>query len=379
MRRVILSGATAFSLLMLAGSCAPGTGRGGGGPASNGNTLNANGSSNTNTSNENQNANAPPAAARWLVVHQDLPAALRSVQVVANGDVYAVGGDTRDGAGPYVLRFDGAIWVQLRSGLDAGALWWVHEVAPDEIWMCGEQRLILRYWPSTGEFARVDPPAGADTLFGIWGLSRDDVWAVGGTQTRGLVLRYDGTQWAEVDTSIINAAGLPPLFKVWGLSASEVWIVGLGGVLIHFDGLNFTLQQTATQRTLFTVHGTPDGRNITAVGGNQPGEIWELVDGQWTSVAPEASNQVNGVNFGAGGEAFAVGVNASSFRRRDGRWMAEDNGLTPINDLDFHAVWVAPDGSAWAVGGELLRAPFDRGMLAFYGTADPRGPILEAP
>jgi hypothetical protein len=345
--------------------------------SSNANGSNAN-AANGNTNSSDQNANAP-SAARWLVVQQELPAALRSVQVISNGDMYAVGGDTRDAAGPYVLRFDGAQWTRLRTGLDAGALWWVHEVAPDEIWLCGEQRLILRYRPSTGEFMRVDPPPGSDTLFGIWGLSANDIWCVGGTQTRGVVLRFDGTQWNQVDPAAINPGGLPPLFKVWGARADDVWIVGLGGVLIHFDGSSFTLQQTDTRSTLFTVHGTVDGRNITAVGGAQPGEIWELIAGQWTDVAPPNANQINGVNFGIGGEVLAAGVNATTFRRLNDRWIAEDNGLTAINDLDFHAVWVAPDNSAWAVGGNLLRQPFDRGMIAYYGSGDPRGPIEERP
>lgn len=337
---------------------------------------NVNGVANANTS---ANENGPPEpAARWLIVHQDLPAALRSVQVTANGDVYAVGGDTFDGGGPYVIRYDASGWTQLRTGLDAGALWWVHEVGTDEIWMSGQDRLVLRYQPSTNAFTAVAPPPGSDTLFGIWGLSSHDVWAVGGTQTRGRVLRYDGASWSVVDEATISPSGLPPLFKVWGPRRDDVWIVGLGGVAIRFDGSAYALEQTETGRTLFTVHGQADGANLTAVGGVQPGEIWERIDGQWTQIAPEGAIQVNGVNFGPGGEGFAVGVFASTFQRLDGQWVLESNGLDAISDLDFHAVWVAPDGAAWAVGGELNRSPFDRGMVAYFGTGDPRGPIEEA-
>lgn len=331
-------------------------------------------------SGDNNNSNGgPPEEPRWRLVHQELPSALLSVQVVANGDVYAVGTDSLDGNGPYVLHFDGQSWTRLITGVE-GDLLWVHEVGPDEIWMCGSDRLILRFQPSTGIFTQVDAGEGEERLFGIWGLSSNDLWAVGGTFTCGVVLRYDGATWTEVDLPQTEEDEcLPLLFKVWGTHADNVWIVGDFGATLLYDGSDLAYEPTDTRRSLFTVHGDAQGELAVAVGGSQSGEIRELIDGVWTNVTPEAALQMNGVNIGSGNHAVAVGIAASTMRRGDDGWVADENGLAAINDLDFHAVWVDPAGNAWSVGGNLLIEPLDRGMMAYYGTSDPAGEIVNAP
>ena len=324
----------------------------------------------------NGNGDSPPAEKTWKVVHNELPAALLSVQVVSNGDVYAVGSDTLDGNGPYVLHYDGSQWRRLLTGEVEGDLWWVHEVAADEIWMAGAPRLILRYRPSTGEFIRANAGDGSEIMYGIWGARTDDIWAVGGSTTAGVILRYDGASWSDVDLNdVVEGGALPPLFKVWGARADDVWIVGTAGVTTSYDGFEFTFQQTESARTLFTVHTDPTGESIAAVGGFQTGEIHEFIDGVWTDVTPPDALQVNGVNFGPGGEVFAVGIQASTLRRTQEGWIIEDNGLSELNDLDFHAVWVDPEGNAWSVGGNITTRPLDRGMLAYYGSDDPSGEI----
>ncbi|MCH7596233.1 MAG: hypothetical protein IID35_06700 [Planctomycetes bacterium] len=327
---------------------------------------------------ENGSNGGQPVEPRWMLVHQELPSALLSVQVVSNGDVYAVGSDSPDGNGSYVLHFDGAIWTRLITGVE-GNLWWVHEVGPDEIWMCGSDRLVLRFEPSTGIFTQVDVGDGTDTFFGIWGLSSDDLWAVGGTLTCGVILRYDGASWTEVDLPQIEGGEcFPPLFKVWGTRADNVWIVGAFGATLFYDGSDLTFVPTDTGRTLLTVHGDAQGELIVAVGGAQSGEIRELIDGVWTNVTPQGALQMNGVNIGSGGDAVAVGIAVSSMRRGQDGWVAEENGFSAINDLDFHAVWVNQDGTAWSVGGNLLIEPLDRGIMAFFGTDNPAGEIVNS-
>ena len=326
---------------------------------------------------DNGDGNGEPAGPpTWKLVQQELPSALMSVQVVSNGDVYAVGSDVEDGRGPYVLRFDGSSWTRLQTGA-AGDLWWVHEVGPDKIWMSGANRLVLRYQPSTGTFTQFDAGEGPEILYGIWGLSGDDIWAVGGKKC-GVALRYDGSSWRELELpELEGAVCLPNLFKVWGPAADEVWMVGERGVTIAFDGTDLALQQTESGRTLFTVHGDANGELITAVGGQLSGEIWELVDGVWTEVTPERARQMLGVNVGPDGETVAVGEDASSIRRGSDGWAIEENGLfDAVGDLTFHAVWSDADGNAWAVGGQLLIGPFDRGMAAFYGPNTPSSEIV---
>ena len=154
-------------------------------------------------------------------------------------------------------------------------------------------------------------------------------------------------------------------------------MVGERGVTIAFDGTGLDMQQTESGRTLFTVHGDPEGELIAAVGGQLSGEAWELVDGVWLETTPERPPQLLGVNVGPDGEAVAVGDAASSLRRGSEGWSIEENGLfDTVGDLTFHAVWTDPDGNSWAVGGQLLIGPFDRGMVAYYGPGTPSSEIV---
>ena len=60
--------------------------------------------------------------ATWQLVHRDLPGALLSVWGTNASDVWAVGGDARDGAGPLVIHFDGDTWTRVATGKTQGNL-----------------------------------------------------------------------------------------------------------------------------------------------------------------------------------------------------------------------------------------------------------------
>src|SRR4051812_7101461 len=79
---------------------------------------------------------APPAGV-WQTVLHDQPGALLSVWGYTERDVYVVGADSRDSLGPQVLHYDGAQWLRLDTGVDAGSLWWAYGVAPDTVYMVG--------------------------------------------------------------------------------------------------------------------------------------------------------------------------------------------------------------------------------------------------
>jgi len=362
-------------------SCAAGGGGGGGGgdnTAGNDNAVDNDNTGGGNDNADNGNDNEAPVERSWSLVHSELPSAILSVQVIPTGEVYVVGSDSQDGNGPMFLRYDGTSWTRILTGETSGNLWWVQEIQ-GEIWMSGTSRVILRYRPSTGEFTKFDVPTGTDILFGIRGLTTDDVWAVGGTAALGVIMHYDGTAWTEADASAVGDEQglLATVFKVWGPAADDLIFVDRAGRAIHWDGAQFTLQETGLSRTLFTVHGLDDKSLIGACGGQFDGELIELVDGVWTNAKPAGVvKQINGINYGPGGDARAVGQEASTLIRTESGWVIEDNGLDSVNDLDFHAVWVAPNNDAWAVGGNIIQDPLNRGMIAFYGATDVSGEIV---
>ena len=94
-------------------------------------------------------------------------------------------------------------------------------------------------------------------LNGVWASSRSDAWAVG---PGGLVLHFDGSEWSEVASGTSAS-----LFAVWGLAPDDVWAVGSGGTTIHWNGLTWEPTASGVTSDLRDVHGSsPD--DVWAVG-----------------------------------------------------------------------------------------------------------------
>jgi hypothetical protein len=65
-------------------------------------------------------------------------------------------------------------------------------------------------------------------LYGVWGSSGSDVFAVGGG---GTILHYNGFIWSSMASGTTNG-----LRDVWGSSESDVFAVGEGGTILHYGG-----------------------------------------------------------------------------------------------------------------------------------------------
>jgi len=84
-------------------------------------------------------------------------------------------------------------------------------------------------WSATSQqVAAVGDAGELATLFGVWGASEKAVWAVG---NHGMVMFYDGKQWTRQKTPTTET-----LTSVWGVTEKDVWAVGFAGTVIHFDG-----------------------------------------------------------------------------------------------------------------------------------------------
>ena len=121
----------------------------------------------------------------------------------------------------------------------------------------------------------------------MWGSSSSDVFAVG---DGGAILHYDGTNWnamvSPTSSQVQSRVGkqqrrrlccrcrrpYPALQRdklgrddqqrktfrslgVWGSSGSHVFAVGAEGVIVHFDGTNWSAMTSGVDVTLFDVRG----------------------------------------------------------------------------------------------------------------------------
>jgi len=320
---------------------------------------------------------AGPAPGSMQSVLKGLPAALLSVSGTSATDVYAVGADpSTDDFGPYVLHYDGERWRRLNTHA-TGTLWWISVTPIDgAFYMSGEHGLILRYDLANATFDQ-QPTPGTETIYGIWGTAADNIWAVGGDPSAGVgvIWHFNGTAWSVDDVTGVVANGLPPLFKVWGRSENEVYAVGREGVILRFDGSKWSQLTSNTDDPLFTVHG--NDTDVVAVGGVlENGDILELDGDTFTPRTPSGLPQMNGVFLPPSGSGVAVGVAGSLAGRIATGWEQRDSGLN--TNLDFHAVWVDPEGGTWAVGGEII-TNFNQGMLAYAGTRTIGTEVIDIP
>lgn len=312
-------------------------------------------------------SDAGEPVAPWQLVLEGLDGALMTVAGTSASDVWVAGADTRDGKGALVLHYDGAAWRRVPAGVEAD-LWWIHTFAEDDVFVGGAKGTIVR-WDGE-QFTRMETP-GDSTVYGIWGASADDVFAVGGDPdvSPGFVWHFDGNAWEDWTDRLPGAVQGPPIFKAWGRSADDVWMVGVGGVAVHWDGEEFSAGDSGTERLLFTLHGVADGQPaFVAVGGYGDAVIAEH-DGNgtaWHTATTEPDlPQMFGVFMRGENDGYAVGMDGSVARRGAAAWELLDTGIELFNP--FHSVWVDPDGGVWAVGGDVLNPVPSDGMLLHDG------------
>lgn len=313
-----------------------------------------------------------PAEPEWEVVHENLPAALLSVWGTAADDVWAVGADPGDGSGPLVLHYDGASWKRRATG-DTGDLWWVFGFEKGPVYLSGAGGRILRF--ADGEFTALATPSQDVVVFGLWGSSPEDLWAVGGAAggaQGAFAWRLQGDTWVEAEGFPAALSEGNALWKVSGRSADDVWMVGTDGALVHWNGQALELGDAQTGESLFTVASTPD--LSIAVGGFGTGSILENDGSGWKNVGPGGMSPVVGV-AAAGEVAYAVGQFGATYVRSREGWR-EDEGAPQLPE-SLHAVWIDPDGGVWSVGGQIMSLPLVEGVLLHKGSQSVSGEITQ--
>ncbi|MEL6179624.1 MAG: hypothetical protein AAFS10_11765, partial [Myxococcota bacterium] len=318
--------------------------------------------SNTTASNTTSNGTSQPRPYAWSQVVDSPDAALLSVHGTSASNVYAVGSDS--GAGPVAIHWNGERWESLELGL-RGDLWWVHVVG-DVVFMTGSDAHVVRY--QAGQFERMQTPGlGKHTVFGLWAASPEDVYAVGAVAGRnGFIWHYDGTAWSEValpeEIPVDENRDTSPFFKVWGSSADDVCVVGQGGVILRGSAAaGFRVLDSPGEKTLFTVHFAND--RFYTVGGDTGGVLLVLDGAEVMDETPANAALIQGVWATETGEVWASGARGSVFRKLPGGPFEQQTTGVASDVASLHAIWVDPGGGVWAVGGEVLTADLDTGVL----------------
>ncbi|HKY39940.1 MAG TPA: hypothetical protein VJN18_28595 [Polyangiaceae bacterium] len=212
-----------------------------------------------------------------------------------------------------------------------------------------------------------------DTVFGIWGHSPDDMWAVGGSEgggDRGFIWRLQNDEWVDVAGVAQAELSSKALWKVQGSRADDVWAVGTAGSALHWDGCQLELMNLGSGESLFTVHEA--GGRFATVGGFATGLLFENDGSGWSRRDEENLPGLVGVYLTDDGNGYAVGSFGAVVERKNDNWQQIDG---PLTSETLHAVWADPDGGLWTVGGQVQAHPLVRGVLAYRGNTIPKGPI----
>jgi hypothetical protein len=142
-----------------------------------------------------------------------------------------------------VLHWNGTTWSRVASPTPApgGGLGSISASSPTDIWavgwhgagpdFSGTSRSLTEHWNGTA-WTVVNTPSSKSgirtELHGVLALSKNNVWAVGGTrldrQIHAYVIHWDGSQWSRV-ASPTQSPGAS-LYGVGGTSPGNAWALG---------------------------------------------------------------------------------------------------------------------------------------------------------
>jgi len=289
----------------------------------------------------------PAASANWETAFDtEGYGALSGVWGTAPDDVWIVGGTPEQAD---IIHFDGGAWTAMDAPA-VGLLVWVYGFAPDDVFAVGLDGAAV-HWDGA-EFEVLD--AGTDEdLWGVWGRSSDDLWVVGGDVGTGdpLLLRWDGSAFTPqaVPDNDRNATSL---FKVWGIG-EHTWAVGERGLILSYDGTDWAhVAAGADADDDFVSLWGPSDQQVVAVGGRSNGRIATFDGTEWSTIAPEGVPGLNAVYMTDASEAVVAGIYgfAGSYDPATDEVTVAD----PLTGLDLHALWGDGAGNHYCVGGRFF-------------------------
>lgn len=302
--------------------------------------------------------------ATWQLLAERQPSSLLAVWAPSTDNVWVVGGREGPGLGPTVWHYDGSAWNKLDTGEVNVDLWQVFGFDDGTVFLGGSNGTILRY--RNGTFEKIPTPS-TYTVFGLWGSSPDDVWAVGGqTSSRGFAWRFQGTAFEAVPGVPTELDDMGTVWKVVGRAADDVWMSCSLGLVLHWDGAALSSMPVGgMEETLFSI-GCNTDLCVTAGTNFANGVLYQLEGGAWSSNVPTEDGPVwRGVTPTAD-HPYIVGMVGAVIRFDGTQWVSDPHGLTTES---LHAAWGDADGNVFAVGGKFDSSPTKDGVLLFKGAA----------
>ena len=109
--------------------------------------------------------------------------------------------------------------------------------------------------------SRVGTGTTALPLFGVWSSTVGaDTYAVG--LGGAIYKRAEGAEDFEPEAS--PAPG--DLYAIYGIAPDRIWAVGANGMIVEYDGIDWSGVPSGTSQDLYAIHGSSDGSYVVAAG-----------------------------------------------------------------------------------------------------------------
>lgn len=249
----------------------------------------------------------------------------------------------RNGA---VLRWDGATWSEVPAvpgSQDRGAVW---SANPDTFFVADYWADAIRRCDASGCTTWEDPP-GLSSIRDLWGISTDNVFAVG---QGGDVLHFDGQGWSAMAASVPGR-----LSAVWGAGPDDIFAAGWGGIA-RYDGTAWStvaLPASASELHFADIWGSGP-TDVYAVGNE--GGVLHFDGTGWSRVDAGTAASLTGV-WGTGPtDVFVAGLEGNGPDTRGTVLHFDGTGWSPLPIPDglggLAGLWGSGPDDAWAVGDE---------------------------
>jgi hypothetical protein len=244
---------------------------------------------------------------RWSEQHQEPGVQLSDVWADLRGEAYAVGSA---GAGGAILYYDGGAWTRMTDGPinDVTFINAVWGNSASDVFAVGTvaspsvEGRILHY---DGEsWSRMPTPDLTDVrLEAVWGRSASDVyvagWAPAGSTDRASVFHYDGRQWTEVHSELVDPGNADN--GMWVSPDGHVFVSLASGVL-RYDGTSWSLM-----RLTLGFGGGVWGSTSTDVYTTRSADILHYDGATWTPTPVAGAQRMMDVWGSSATDVFAVG------------------------------------------------------------------------
>lgn len=138
------------------------------------------------------------------------------------------------GTADAIFRFDGATWSRSAVAPKPGTEYGVWGTGSSFVSVGASNDCITI--TDTTQTKVSCAQAGGAVLRAAWGVSANNIVAVGYDGNTSIASKFDGANWTKLGT-IPNVG---KLYSVWASSATDFWAVGEGGVVLRFDGTSWT-------------------------------------------------------------------------------------------------------------------------------------------